>query len=273
MGWFLKEQHLEQKLKVVMISGFTTARNVVALQYPLEECVRALRAVCDEVVIGYDPYTEDGTHEIAVKLAEDLDLVLFESKWDMENRDAGTEIGVQADLTLAKCKFPWTLYCQLDEAIHEDDRDLLHALVASPGDVTGFSFVRPYFWQNLHTIRKDWSPEVIRLTKQGTHVFSVLDGHSCKTMEGRVEKSNLWMYHYSRLGDPQAISQRVRTLDGLFHAEETLIPREELPNYDWGTRRWDNFSRVEKPPEVQAEFLAYRGAHPLPFAERYQEFE
>ena len=256
-----------------MISGFTTARNVVKLKYPLEECVRALRAVCEEVVIGYDPYTDDGTHELAVKLAEDLDLELFESKWEMENRNAGTEIGIQADKTMAKCKFPWAVYCQLDEAFHEDDREALHALIANPGDVTGFSFVRPYFWQNLHTIRKDWSPAVTRLVRQGTHTFASLDGHSCETLQGRVERTQLWMYHYSRLGDPQAISQRVRTLDGLFHAEETLLPKDHLPDYDWGTRQWDNFSKIETPPEANAEFLTYQGTHPLPFAELYQEFE
>jgi hypothetical protein len=191
----------------------------------------------------------------------------------MENRNAGTEIGIQADLTMSKCKFPWTLYCQLDEALHEDDRDHFHSLIANPGDVTGFSFVRPYFWQNLHTIRKDWSPEVTRLVRQGTHAYSTLDGHSCTTLTGRVERSGLWMYHYSRLGDAQAISQRVRTLDALFHKEETLIPREKLPDYDWGTRKWDNFSQVEAPPEVQAEFVTYHGTHPLPFAELWQDCE
>lgn len=256
-----------------MISGFTTARNVVSLKYPLDACVRSLRTVCDEVVIGYDPYTEDGTHELVTSLATELDLIPFESKWNMNNRNAGTEIGIQADLTMAKCKHEWTLYCQLDEAIHEDDGDRLNALVLNPGNFTGFSFVRPYFWQNLYTIRKDWSLEVIRLTKKGTHIFSTLDGHSCTTLNGSVMRSSLWMYHYSRLGDPQAISQRVRTLDSLFHAEETLLPKTTLPDYTWRTRQWDNFSKVEIPPEVNAEFVTYRGTHPLLFAKLYKEFE
>jgi len=256
-----------------MISGFTTARNVVKFQYPLEACVRALRLSCEEVVLGYDPYTDDGTHELAVKLAEDLDLTLFESRWDMDNKNAGTEIGIQADRTMAKCRFPWTVYCQLDEALHEDDRDALHALVANPGDTTGFSFVRPYFWKNLHTVREDWSIEITRLTRQGTHTFATMDGHNSKTLSGKVSRSGLWMYHYSRLGDAQVISQRIREIADLFHVEDTLIPKDQLPDYDWGTRQWDNFSKVETPPEVQAEFVKYLGTHPLPFAELYQDYE
>lgn len=255
-----------------MISGFTTARNAVKLKYPLEECVRSLRAVCDEVVVNYDPYTEDGTHELVVGLAEELDLVLFESKWDMENKNAGTEIGIQTDLTIAKCSFPWTLYCQLDEAIHEDDRDKLHALTALQ-DVTGISFVRPYFWKDLHTIRKDWSIEIIRMVKQGTHTFATMDGHNSKTLQGKVARSGLWMYHYSRLGDAQAISQRIRGIADFFHEDDTLVPRDHLPDYDWGTRQWDNYSKVETPPEVNAKFVQYLGTHPRPFAELYQEFE
>ncbi len=225
------------------------------------------------MVLGYDPYTDDWTHELALQLKDEFDLLLFESKWDMENRNAGTEIGIQADKTMDKCLYPWVLYCQLDEAIHEDDRDHLHQLVSDPGECTGFSFVRPYFWQNLHTIRKDWSPEVIRLVKQGTHIFSSLDGHSSTTIKGSVRKSGLWMYHYSRLGDAQAISQRVRTLDGLFHEEDTLLNRDELPDYDWGTRQWDNFSKVEAPPRVKGEFVEYSGTPPLPFAELYEGYE
>ena len=258
---------------IVPISGFTTARNVVKLKYPMEECVRSLRATCDEVVLGYDPYTDDGTHELALTLAAELDLVLFESRWDMENRNAGTEIGIQADKAMDKCSNKWSLYCQLDEALHEDDRDSLHRLVESPGDITGYGFVRPYFWKDLHTIRRDWSPEVIRLVKKGTHTFSTLDGHSCTTLSGRVAPAGIWMYHYSRLGDAQAISQRVRTLDGLFHDEETLMSRDSLPDYDWATRAWDNFSNIEVPPGVTGEFVSYHGTHPLPFAELYQEFE
>ena len=252
-----------------MISGFTTARNVVKLKYPLEECVRSLRAVCDEVVVNYDPYTDDGTHELVIKLASELDLVLFESKWDMNNKNLGTEIGIQADLTVEKCKNGWTLYCQLDEAVHEGDRRALGDLVRSAGAVTGFSFVRPYFWKNLHTIRKDWSIEIIRLTKKGTHTYSTMDGHNSKTLKGHVNRSGMWMYHYSRLGDPQAISQRIREIAVFFHEEDTLIPRDQLPDYDWGTRKWDNYSKIEIPPEVEAEFAVYKGTHPAPFAELY----
>jgi len=255
------------------ISGLTVARNVVKLKYPMRECLEALTAVCDEVVLGYDPYTEDGTHELAQELSRDLGIRLFESKWDMENRNAGTEIGIQTQRTLEQCNFEWSLYCQLDEAFHQEDRETLHNLTACDKDITGFNFVRPYFWQNLHTIRKDWSPQVTRLVRKGTHDYSVLDGHSCETLRGRVEKGGVWMFHYSRLGDAQAISQRVRTLDGLFHAEEALIPRDELPDYDWGTRQWDNYSKEETPPDVKAEFVTYHGTHPLSFAELYQDYK
>jgi len=255
------------------ISGFTIVRNAIKLKYPMRECLHALRAVSDEVVLGYDPYTNDGTAELAQELSQELDLKLFESKWDMDNIKEGTELGIQTQLTMAQCSNDWALYAQMDEAFHQDDKDALHALIARDDDVTGFSFVRPYFWKDLHTIRKDWSPQLVRLTRRGTHDYTTLDGHSCITQRGRVELAKLWLYHYSRIGEASDISYRVRNLDGFYHEEENLISRDELPDYDWGTRQWDNYSKIETPPRVKGEFVRYDGTHPLPFAELYSGYE
>lgn len=257
-----------------MISGFTIARNVVKLKYPILECLTAMRPMTDEIVVGYDPYTDDGTHELMVKLSEDLDLRLFESKWDMENFEKGTELGIQTDKTMEQLRGDWQLYVQLDEAFHEDDADLIRAATAQPSDVTGVDFIRAYFFGNLHTIRKDWSVQITRLTRAGTHTYADFDGMNCKLLRGRHEFcKNVWMYHYSRIGDADEISLRLRNLDGFYHADETLVPKDELTPYDFKTRQWDNFSKVETPPEVDTTFVKYLGTHPLPFAELYQDYE
>lgn len=260
-----------------MISGFTIARNVVKMKYPFEQWAQSMANLnLGEVVIGYDPTTDDGTHELMLETRDKYGFRLFESVWDMDNFKGGTELGIQTDKVMEQLKYGWHLYVQLDEAFHEDDEEQLKLLVQdTPSHVTGLDFLRVYFYGNLHTIRKDWSVGITRLTRKGTHTYSKFDGMNCEPLTANQshDAAGIWMYHYSRMGDPQEISQRVRNLDGFYHAPDTLMDPAELPDYDFKTRQWDNYSKVETPPEVDSQLLKYLGTHPLPFAELYQDYE
>ncbi len=259
------------------ISGCVAARNSVKFGYPLRQCIEALRPICDEVVLAYDPTTEDGTYELAQQLRDELDIVLFESPWDMLNMKKGLEIGHQSQVAVDACSpaTEWRLCVQQDEAFHEDDAPALKKLVRpAPYDGTGIDLVRPYFFGNLHTIRKDWSVKITRLTRKGTHTYDGFDGQNCNPIGPvRHAESGLWLYHYSRIGDPQVIAERVRNVDTFFHAEENLPQESELPPYDFTTREYDSYAFTEDPKETNSELLKYLGTHPLPFAELYQEFE
>lgn len=260
------------------ISGYTIARNVVKFKYPIRECLSTLRPICDDVVLAYDPYTDDGTDEVAKQLAQDLDLTLFETKWNMDNINKGLELGVQTDIAMGQCKNQWHLYLQLDEAFHEDDVDLIKDLPRQAQEVgaCGVDFQRIYFYQDLHTIRRDWCAQITRLTYGNTHTYSTGDGMSCVSTSYNFDKhlpTNLWMYHYSRIGEPSLISQRVRNMDTFYHPDSDLIPEEKVPDYDFVCREFDNYAKINGPKEVDDQFVPYLGTHPLPFAELYEEFD
>ncbi len=260
------------------ISGYTIARNVVKFEYPIRECLTTLRPLCEDVVLAYDPHTDDGTDEVVKTLARDLDLTLFETRWNMDNIDKGLELGVQTDIAMKQCRNDWRLYLQLDEAFHEDDVEAIKELpaLAEAQNAFGVDFQRVYFYGNLHTIRKDWTAQITRLTRDDTHTYSKGDGMSCVPIRQDFERhllSKVWMFHYSRLGDPELISKRVRNMDTFYHEDDDLVPESELPSYDFTTREWDNYAKSGLPPEVQGVTLKYVGKHPLPFAQLYQDFE
>lgn len=250
------------------ISGFTIARNVVKLGYPIRSCVEALANVADEVVICYDPTTDDGTFEVCQELKQDFDAKLIVSAWNMENRNAGTEIGRQTDMAMAECSFDWQLHCQLDEGFHESDRANLHSLIdrATP-DITGFEFQRVCFYGDLTRIRKDWTIKVVRLTRKGTHTYATLDGHNCvPVVPGhRPLIPEIWIYHYQRFGNPLIISKRIQVLDGLFHPAEKIPEDHELKPYDFKPKNID--TTVENPEvrDIEPEFFSYTGSHPKAF--------
>lgn len=265
--------------QVSNISGYTIARNVVKFKYPFLQWSEAMAALgLDEVVIGYDPTTDDGTHELMLEVQNKFGFRLFESVWNMDNFDRGLELGVQTDKVMAECRNNWRLYVQLDEAFHEDDAHLINELPAraETEGAFGVDFQRIYFFQNLHTIRKDWCAQITRLTHGNMHTYSSGDGMSCVPTSPSFERhmlSEVWLYHYSRIGDPDVISKRVRNMDTFYHDESSLIPEADLPDYDFTPRQWDNYAKSGLPPVVDGEFLKYLGTHPLPFAELYEEFE
>ena len=250
------------------ISAFTIARNVVALAYPIKQCIEALANVADEVVLCYDPTTEDGTSEVCQKLREDFDVRLVESPWNMENRDAGREIGRQTDIAMSYCSYAWHLHCQLDEAFHEQDRENLHLLVdrATP-NITGFEFQRVCFYGDMSRIRKDWTIRVVRLTRKGTHTYATLDGHNCvPSLPGhRPMIPEIWIYHYQRFGNPLTISKRIQVLDGLFHPPEKIPETHRLKPYDFTPRNIDTTVANPEVREIEPEFLSYTGTHPRAF--------
>ncbi len=259
------------------ISGCVAARNSVKFGYPLRQCVEALLPICDEVVLAYDPTTDDGTSELADQLRNEFGIVLCESSWDMFNMEKGFEIGHQSQVAVEACSdsTEWRLCVQQDEAFHEDDAFKLQQLVRNASsDINGFDFMRPYFFGNLHTIRRDWSVIITRLTRAGTHTYDGFDGQNSRPLGiPHHVPAGLWLYHYSRIGDPELIAKRVRNVDSFFHAEENLPAESNLQPYDFTTREYDSYAFTENPKETDSELLEYVGTHPLPFAELYQDFE
>jgi hypothetical protein len=61
-------------------------------------------------------------------------------------------------------------------------------------------------------------------------------------------------YHYSRVGSPQKIAERVRNLDGFFHEAEK-IDRGEVPPYEFfPMRKLDTYvvgAEAETAPDAQ----------------------
>ncbi len=269
-----------------MISGFTVARNVVRLGYPASESIRSVRPLCDEYILSYDPRSDDFTADWAKEIAEELDLTLFESEWEVmdsgqmwydKDRDIN-EIARQTAKAAAQCNYEWNLYVQLDEGFHQRDHEAIRDQLLNQldSDVTGVDFMRVCFYGNLHTIRTDWSVPCTRAVRKGTHNYLVPGGGmSSAPKVGRHVESPVWMWHYVRMGDPMTIARRVRNLDTFYHDPATLIPENQLQPYDFKTREFDNTSTIEseRPQEVKEVLETYHGAHPPPFAMRYQEYE
>jgi len=254
------------------------ARNVVKLRYPLDRVVRSVVGLADEVVLLVDPTSVDDSLEYCYDLLLEINsytkvhgtkVKMFESAWDLTNiSSTGAEFARQTNIALALCEGDFILSLQCDEAMHEKDFDAIRNLMklASVSNVSAYSMVRIYFYGDIDTVRDDWTVPIIRLFKRGTRESC---GDAMNTSgSGRVENSDVKIYHYSRIGDPEIISKRIWSLDKLFHSSDKLLSEEELQPYDFSTHNFDCTHRDTVDvgrKEVTGEFSIYVGTHPGPF--------
>jgi len=251
----------------VNIWGILSVSKAKQLNYPYVAVIKNLSSLCDRVLVGIDPTYPEDTEGWGFE-----NVSIFWSKWNRDNRDCGTEIALQMDKLVAEAALrnaDWVVVMQADEMLNDEDFEMLRAFMdRAPQNTIGFKLNRLYFWKNLGTVRKDWNAELVRIFRPGTCSF-MADGtdragmYSGQIADGNIINLPFNIYHYSRIGEPLQISKRVRMLDSLFHADETLILEEHLPEYDFTPRTHDNFSINGLPDEVVGEFYEYKGIHPL----------
>ena len=250
------------------VTGILSISNGTGLQYPYVPVVYNLSSLCDDVIVGVDPnFPED---RLTIETLGFTNVKLFDSPWDFDNRNGGTEIALQMDKVIDVAEergSDWVVVMQADEVLHDDDFSTLRFLMKKHDDVTGFSMERLYFWKDLETVRTDWNERLVRVFRPGTYSFMAENTDksgmfSAQIKPGREVGLSQFIYHYSRVDAPEIISKRVRNMDGLFHPEGTLIPKDELPPYDFVPREYDNYCVGGFPKEVEGRFEKFEGTHP-----------
>lgn len=264
------------------VTGVLSVRAAVELGYPFVQVVESLLSLCDRVCFSYDPEFPDDADKI-MELESRLGIegegkvVYDKSSWNMDNNDKGSEIAWQMDMAIfsqlirSDTRTDWFVVLQADELLHEKDAEDLRDFMknASP-DIDGFALERLYFWKDGKTIRKDWCHDLVRVFRPFRRKFTGGDGMFTypgdDVVPGKTPKLHHKIYHYSRVGDPKTISKRVRNLDTFFHDEKDLVKEEDLPEYDFGFRQYDNYRVDEEIPEAEAELIEFKGVHPRPIA-------
>lgn len=209
-------------------------RNAVKLGYPFELAIKSLRPLCDEVVVLVDPTSEDDTLARAKALGVDH---IVESVWDMTNHRGHTncEISIQTEKVCTAASGDWIFSLQADEMLHEGDTQALRNAIrkAEGAGVSGLEMKRLYFYGSLEQYRVDWTIWLLRLFRRGRWKpdvdgamrFDPLGSGECRmAIDPKI-------YHYSRVGNPQMIADRVKNLDGFFHAPEAIAV--EAAPYDF----------------------------------------
>src|ERR1041384_2957263 len=253
------------------ISGCTIVRNAVKLKYPLEASIASYYPICDDLVIAYDPDSEDETEEDVRPPSPRYPKVrLVPSRWDMKNHDGGTEITIQSNVAVDACTGDWVLYVQADEAIHEEDHATILAAIKRR-DINGITFDRRSFMESLDREIPDYFARgLIRLFRNGLG-YVVGDGMTCGFGPGVppfAHERPFRMFNYSRMGSREEILTRARCRDNFHIAtadgiEENLrreftqaVEPFDVRKHPAAIRSWYETGKVPAPVVKQAQPVA-----------------
>ena len=220
------------------VSGFTIARNAIKLGYPIEESIRSILSVVDEMVVAVGD-GEDETWDVVAAIG-DAKIKAFRTTWDMSKRGGGVVLAEQTNLALAECTGDWALYLQTDELLHEGElgavRRRLEKYLDSP--VEGLSFRYLHFYGSYDLVQDNWCRwyrREVRAVKTGVGVTSVGDAAGFKISRGGRQRrliradSGAHVYHYGWCRPPEVMSEKRQHVQRLYYAdgEERRIPVAE----------------------------------------------
>lgn len=171
------------------ISGYTTTRNVVQMDYPFVEAIESLLDFCDEVVVGD---SSDGSDSTLEKLQELMDkypklrVVHVDVPWDAPNH--GIYDGQMKAVARSKCTGDYLWQLDVDEIVEKNARPKIEKLINQAASYMDQSPIIALpvveYWGSKDKVRIDVNPWKWRLSKNLPHVTHGIPKHLRKVENG-----------------------------------------------------------------------------------------
>jgi hypothetical protein len=157
------------------ISGYTTVRNVVSLDYPLREVVKSLEQFCSEICVVDSSDTEDGTAELLQQLKNESRVPFKVQKLylDWLSPNHGVFDGYTKTVARKMCTGDFCWQSDSDEIVHEKFFDKISGLteyVSSQAPILILPVIE--YWGYRGKVRLDvppWKPRLSLNHPQITH--------------------------------------------------------------------------------------------------------
>ena len=155
----------------VVLSGYTTTKNVIESDYPWQASIQSLLGFCDEVVV-VDGGSDDGTWEALQYLAESEEkLKVYQVKRDWNDYRFAVFDGQQKAVARSLCKGDWCWQMDIDEVVHENDYEKVKKLARQiPKSVKIVCLPVIDYWGKEDKVRVDVNPWKWRLSRNDTHI-------------------------------------------------------------------------------------------------------
>lgn len=240
----------------MLISGFTMAKNVSKLYYPIKASIMSVLPVVDEFIVALGDCDADDTTRKEIESIGSDKIKIIDTVWDIEKYPNGMENAHQTDIAKSHCKGTWCLYVQADEVIHEKYLDVIKSYCQKLKDdtaVEGFLFDYIHFWgdYNHHQLAHGWYKHEIRLVRNHPDIHSWqsaqsfrripdFDGIHYRQQEGtfklHVVKIPAYIYHYGWVRPPHYMQKKKKALDTIHKGDARVqdLYSNRTPEFDYG---------------------------------------
>lgn len=246
-----------------MISGFTFVRDAIRLDYPVVESIKSALPIVDEYIINAGDCTDD-TIEI-IRNIGDPKIRIIKTDWNPERFVDGITYADQTNIALDQCSYPWCLYLQADEVIHEQDFQRILSTMEkydSRDDVDGLLFHYNHFWGNYDRVHRshNWYDMDIRAFKNNRNIRSWKDAQSFRKngKKLRVVDCEAWIYHYGWVRHPEVMRKKTIIMDSFYHDDEWMKKKHSDSHSPW------DYGPLDRVP-------VFNGTHPEIMQNRISE--
>ncbi|TSA25223.1 MAG: glycosyltransferase family 2 protein [Bacteroidetes bacterium] len=211
------------------ISGFTFIRNAIRYDYPVEESIRSILPLCDEVMVAVGN-SNDGTRELVASIDPGR-IRIIDTVWDESLRKDGKVLAAETNKALAAVSpdTDWAFYIQADEVVHEAYLEQIRQSMErwkEDAEVEGFLFNYLHFWGSYDWIgnSRKWYRREVRIIRPGIGITSYKDAQGFRRdrYKVRVKPLDAWIYHYGWVKPPVAQQSKQKAFHKYWHDEDWI---------------------------------------------------
>ncbi len=212
------------------VASFTFIRNAVKYDYPIEEAIRSILPLCDEVFVAVGE-SEDETLALVLAICPEK-IRIVPTVWDDSLRTGGRVLAVETDKAFASIPdgYDWAFYIQGDEVMHEQYlpvvREQMERFV-NDTSVDGLLFNYAHFYGSYEYVgaSTQWYRKEIRVVRKRKDIYSYKDAQGFRKGENeklRVKEIPAFIYHYGWVKDPRAMQRKQETFNKLWHTDDEV---------------------------------------------------
>ncbi len=244
------------------VSGFTFIRNAQKFDYPIEEAIRSILPLCDEVVVAVGK-SADNTRELVAALGAKIRII--DTVWDDGLREGGRVLAEETNKAFdaLSCDSDWAFYIQGDEVLHEKYIPEVKATMERWKDdrrVEGllFNYIHFYGSYDYFADSRKWYRREVRVVRPDARIRSYRDAQGF-----RKDGKKLWVkpvqatiHHYGWVKNPRDQQAKQQEFNKLWHSDDKVKAMVgDAESYD--------YSGIES-------LKPFEGTHPEVMKERLQ---